>query len=489
MKEKWLWVGFGVLFLTGSLLAEVQRLNGLNRDEIDRVLPRGGSARLERVFSRAEAREIAFNLRRIEVFTPDAVILEVSDRGVQRLPVPRNLYFAGEVAGEEGSTVFLSIFEDGEMRGLVTRKGGASEMLGGDERPARWGDRLELERVSPQALERAAVQGSFECGTESIWDPASLLEELEARKEAASPPLSEAPLFSTYAARVAIETDFEFYQKFNNTQRAINYIGDLIGYASRVYETQVNTHLNAHFIRIWSTSSDPWTEGDSICSLFQLGKYWNDNETSTSRTIVHMMSGKGTGGGVAWVGVLCAGPFNYTVSGCSFCSGSCNVGGGYGFTGNMSGTFSPNNPTVMWDIVAVAHEIGHNFNSPHTHCYAGIGGNPSHVDHCYGSQSGCYSGTPTLPGVGSTSGGTPGAGNGTIMSYCHLISPGFSNVSFTLGQGHPFGVAPNRVPTRMNQHVVAQAGSNPACLAFTAQDYIFADSFESGNTSRWALGS
>ena len=83
--------------------------------------------------------------------------------------------------------------------------------------------------------------------------------------------------------------------------------------------------------------------------------------------------------------------------------------------------------------------------------------------------------------------GCPGSGQGcgTIMSYCHLLGGGNGNVTMTLGLGHPFGIAPDRVPNRMRDHVVSVAGTNPACLAPIVIDPIFADGFESGNTSAW----
>jgi hypothetical protein len=72
------------------------------------------------------------------------------------------------------------------------------------------------------------------------------------------------------------------------------------------------------------------------------------------------------------------------------------------------------------------------------------------------------------------------------MSYCHLRAGGMGNLSFTFGQGWPYGVAPDRVPARMNAHVVQRAASNPGCLDLVEPTMIFADGFESGDTSSWS---
>ena len=121
-------------------------------------------------------------------------------------------------------------------------------------------------------------------------------------------------------------------------------------------------------------------------------------------------------------------------------------------SGSLDGDFDPANPMpAVWDIIVVSHEIGHNFNSPHTHCYQGIpdASYPDAVDPCYSTSgsSSCYSGT-ALPA------GCPGSGQacGTIMSYCHLRSGGYGNIALTFGgsvvdgSSHAYGVFPERVP-------------------------------------------
>jgi hypothetical protein len=320
-----------------------------------------------------------------------------------------------------------------------------------------------------------------------------------------------------HTARVAIESDFEYYGKFGNVLAATNYAGDLIGYAAVVYWDEVGTSLAISSVSLYTSAGDPWTQSDGLCALFEFGQYWNANHAGVSRTIAHFLSGRATGGGVAWVGVLCSSAFSVDLDPDDGgpiprqCPGLTpevdTYGGGYGFTGSLSGTFQFAHPTVMWDILAVTHEIGHNFDSPHTHCYAGLGGDPRPIDQCSVGESGgggdtcngttgtwtlnpeCACGTPALPGAGSLTGGTSGAGAGTIMSYCHQIFPGYSNVSYTFGRTHPFGVAAARAPSRMAAHVASVAAGAPACLAAQAPGMPMADGFETGSFKRWSTTS
>jgi hypothetical protein len=376
---------------------------------------------------------------------------------------PRDRHFRGTIAGQPAARVFVGIDPDGEVFGLVDRLLGLERIVARRDGSGRVTE-LSLERIDRAALAAARPFDCQQSRLDPVPDEALAGGANDTTDGRDSSPLSEPlPAGINWRARVAIDTDHEFFQRFASAQAATTYVGNLIGYASGIYVAQLDTQLQVSYLRLWNTAADPWVQTSSICALYEFGKHWNDNMAGESRTIAHMLSGKSSGGGVAWLGVLCSGAFNTNATSANCAApitGTSNFGGAYGFTGEISGSFNASNPTAVWDIVATAHEIGHNFNSPHTHCYGGLNGNSAPVDQCFGTESGtgCFSGTPTLPGP-------QGQGSGTIMSYCHLRPGGFSNISLTLGQGHGFGVAPGRVPTRMREHVQAQAGSNPACLA------------------------
>lgn len=442
------------------------------------AVPAGERLRVEGVPLPGWPSLASLELKRFEVFAPDARIVVHGSAGEESLAPPSTRFFRGYVEGWPLSTAYMSIRSDGEVRGILAN-GGRYWILGNFDGERRLPG-LVVRDVPDSAL--AEDQSQFSCGTGNLGnEPGQALRGVIA---SATPPPARGG-GPTYTARLAIETDNEFLGLFaGSTTNATNYIGDLLGFASGIYAAEVDTDFFISFISLW-TVPDPWAQTNPTCGLFEFGRHWNDNYGGMAGgdvyTLSHFMSGKNNGGGVAWVGVLCSSQFNYDHQGtCSLTPQTDNYGGPYGYSGDMDGNFNVGNPSVVWDIVVVSHEIGHNFDSPHTHCYAGLQGNPNPIDECFGSETGCYSGATSLPS------GCPGAGQGcgTIMSYCHLLGGGISNIELTLGTGHPFGIAPERVPSQISDHVVATAGLSPACLApLTA---IFADGFESGNTSAWS---
>lgn len=98
--------------------------------------------------------------------------------------------------------------------------------------------------------------------------------------------------------------------------------------------------------------------------------------------LVHSLTTRSIGGGIAYLGGLYS-PVRY----------------GYGVSGSLNGEFHP------WDLIVVAHELGHNFGASHTHDM-----------------------TPQIDTCGVSCPADPSGA--TIMSYCHLCSGGLSNVEF-----------------------------------------------------------
>lgn len=419
----------------------------------------GDSMNLEGVVHGGEPDRAAETLvlTRFSPVTPDAR-LRVNNESMPLLDIlPQRTYFQGHLADEPGSRATVILDDSGWTRGLVFA--GERIMALGETDTGS----LVLTRVDQE--DRPA---GFSCGNETLAPtPQSMRQDGEPGSVVAGIP------DEGWLARVAVETDFEYFQKFGNVPDATVYAMDLVAFASTLYSEEVETAMAMSSLSLWTDSNDPWDQSSTGCLLYEFGQYWNDNNDDIDRTIAHLLSGRSSNSGIAWVGVLCSGGFPTQVSGCpGIPDGTGNYGGAYGVTSGLDANFDLQNPQSVWDIVAFTHEVGHNFNSPHTHCYNGLGGSSEPIDQCFNGQSdqGCYAGTQQLPGPA-------GQGSGTLMSYCHLLSPGLSNISLTLGSDHPFGVLPERVPDRMLSHVMDRASIFPECLSAEVE-LIFGDGFE-----------
>ncbi|MBP6807950.1 MAG: hypothetical protein KA125_06610, partial [Chromatiaceae bacterium] len=395
------------------------------------------------------------NVAQVEVFAPDASI--IIDDGLPTYSVqdpPTTRFLRGKIVGIPGSLVALMQTDEGMISGLMT-DGDITWRVYRSSLEAP----LETARIDSDA---ATMKKPFACGNEQLPDlPHFKTVPADAKDP---PPSAELPVGQLYQATIAIETDYEFFALFGNNSAALNYIGNLYNYISGIYETEIQTRFLVGNVYLWTTTADPWVETSSTsCRLYEFGRYWRNNRAAIPRTLAHFLSGASLGGGVAWLDQLCVPATNYTqATGCATI-GSDLVYGGFGVSADLEGSIS----TAVgpaWDAVVVAHEMGHNFSSPHTHCYNNIGGSASPVDACWNTESGCWSGATSLPGVASLTGGTASSRNGTLMSYCHQLTGGIANIAGSFGLGHPYGIVAQRVPDRMLNRIAAVAASNPSCI-------------------------
>lgn len=392
-------------------------------------------------------REAELELEQFQVFAPDAQIIVKSSTDTQTLPLPQTHYFKGKVRDQENSAAFMATDVAGNTRSIVQIDG-----------------QIYINNSAAQATQFTAralnpaqdfKQQSFECGIEGATRfkpplPAGVKAKL-------SSAIAAEASNDTYLADLIIETDYEFYSLFNNTTTAAQYVADLIAYISSLYAAEINTKLRLKQVVLYTSPNDPWTAEETSSALYEVQEYYLANHADTKRTTVHFLSGKDMNGGVAYIASICTAP--------SYASRQGSYD--FGVSGGISGSFTPNSPLIVWDAYVVAHELGHNFGSSHTHSYDLDHNYSLPVDCCYAQAGGVcqnYQSRMNLPGLGSLTGGTSETHPGTIMSYCHLVSGGSQNVSMTFGLNHPYGVEASRVPKEMRSTVEAYAAVYPECL-------------------------
>jgi len=161
-----------------------------------------------------------------------------------------------------------------------------------------------------------------------------------------------------------------------------------------------NVPINISGIQVWDTI-DPYISATNTSSALSLFRNAVHNNPNFNGRLAHLLSGRSLGGGIAYLNTLCSNSTNVAVS------------------ANLSGGSTPY-PSYSWNVMVVAHEIGHNIGSNHTQACVWNGNNTA-IDGCGNIQGSC-------PDPGNP----PNNVGGTIMSYCHLTSAG---INFANGFG------------------------------------------------------
>jgi hypothetical protein len=181
-------------------------------------------------------------------------------------------------------------------------------------------------------------------------------------KKAARMKVGDLPMLE---CQVAVTVDKSMYEYYNRDKDAIrNYVYQLFAKVSDVYEKEMNIKVTVSYIEFW--------EAREFVSIQNFELYWSQiSQQKVKRNINHLLKTghlKDGSSGVAYVGY----PFSVTAQ-----------------------------VNTMRATQTIAHEIGHNFGSPHTHDCEWPGGP---LDLC---------GRPDCEGFSTYEDGI-----GTIMSYC-----------------------------------------------------------------------
>ena len=150
---------------------------------------------------------------------------------------------------------------------------------------------------------------------------------------------------------LAVETDYELFELFNDVDAVADYVTLMYAAVSDIYLRDVNTRIVLTFVRVWDTPDDLFNE-ESPLSPFR--QYWNANMGHVPRDAAQFFSGRRNMpyGGAAYLSSLCG-------------------SSGYSVVGYVLGYFpNPDAPSAFhYDIPVTAHELGHNFGALHTHNY------------------------------------------------------------------------------------------------------------------------
>ncbi len=335
---------------------------------------------------------VELDLAPVRVLAADATVIHTDAAGEHPIAIDLTV-FRGEVVGERGSLVVLSLGPEGAL-GVIESLG--RRHLVGPIRGASPGTRAaqRLHAVEDEAA-RGARPPVFECGADAL---AALAPDVrDAAPEGAQRPALDAQ--TRLQCDVAIDCDYEFFafKQGGNVSAATAYVVTVMAVVSAIYERDINTTIVVPYLNLWTTSSDPWDGATTSAQLTQFQNYCNANRAGVTRDLAHLISGRPLGGGIASLGKLCTLSQAYAVSA-------------------VDGNHTYPSATASWDAVVLAHEIGHNFNSRHT-------------QNCYWQSNG-FAPAGALLDSGSTPEGSCFSGfvgivphdKGTIMSYCHLVT-------------------------------------------------------------------
>ncbi len=153
-----------------------------------------------------------------------------------------------------------------------------------------------------------------------------------------------------YTAEVAVEADFEFFNRYGSTSLVNARIALIYNVVNVQYERDVDIQHAISSIIVDTAEPDPYTTNDINATLAEMKSYWNANRAGVARDIAHLFTGKPTGAnvGVSYIGVVCS-------------VGS--AGWGYGIS-----QVDYNNSNLASASDLVAHETGHNWAACHCTC-------------------------------------------------------------------------------------------------------------------------
>lgn len=313
-----------------------------------------------------------------KIFSDDYTASGLSGNTETPAIITKGISYTGIIKGKEHSIASISIFNEFVM-GVISDETG-NYVLGSVKENNNYTDNYIFYNDND-----LKVLNNFKCGVEDKEDrfarhSASRTEKKSDFDVAAAP------------VRIYFECDYKMFIDNNSNSTTLqNFVQGMFASVINIYNIE-NIPLEISRLSWW-TSTDPYANLNETQDI--LTAFGNNKRDNFSGSLAQLLSTRPEiGGGIAWIAVLCV-PYQADGS------------GRYSFSG-IDPNYN-NFPTYSWTVNVVAHELGHNFGSYHTHSchWPTNSSNTGAIDSCYTAEGFCFS--STRPNF-----------NGTVMSYCHL---------------------------------------------------------------------
>jgi len=349
------------------------------------------SAAWQRLFHAGSARVADFPLpggKRVDLEVASIEIVSGETRffvsardGVREVAGPSMRFFRGRVAGDPESLVSLNLF-GGRIAGFVRHDG----------REYSFGPRAySVDRKGANDIEmvdetmEGGPTGQCDGDDERAGGGTIPVNGFDGRISLESYSTESIDANTLLLGHIALEGTVEWVAKHGGVAAATTYTLNLMAQVSAVYESDIKVQLQVPYILMNAVEPDGYSGASNNTStvLNEMRAKWNGlpSMQGVFRTASHVFSTYPSGGaGRAYINVLCS---NVPTNANAYDYGVSLLEGNGG----------------SWERRLVAHEIGHNFSSPHSHCFL------PEIDQCYNTESGCFTGTVLQT-------------TGTVMSYC-----------------------------------------------------------------------
>ena len=324
-----------------------------------------------------EGKSVMIVLEELNIYSDNYSTSVKADKSEENFYNPRARHYVGKISSDDQSRVTINL-RDSRITGVVRTK------------KKIWNIAYSNELKKQYIFDHSKTDKDYSFNCQTI--------DADKYSDNIIQNFTKSSTSCSNAVNVYFECDYDMFLNFNSdTAQLIDYVTDLFTEVNALYGSE-DLNVLISQITVW-TDPDPYTDGTD-------GVYDFENElnnTGFNGDLAQLLTNDADdNGGIAYTDQLCGNsPYAY-----------CDLTNAFELY-----------PAYSWDLQVIAHELGHQFGSQHTHdCVWGPNGNEQ-IDDCgnvHTSDDGlCFDPmNPIIPPQG-----------GTVMSYCHLDPVGINFIN------------------------------------------------------------